>query len=236
MVHTTQGTVSTGFTQPALLRWLAQFTPPSDAHARDPGRATADRLSQWLRWTDAISLAGALNANPPAARPNARSNTPAGTSTEEQECAGLRAALAKTIAEDRAAPADDFPTYRRRYHARQQTMETAIGAQRERLRASLAARSPAMAQLAAVDAVMEQTLSEREHSLLASVPTALDKHFARLRRAGQATNESDKDKGNAAQPAPWLDAFHKDFLAVCLAELDFRMQPLEGLLDALRTR
>ncbi|HEX7936672.1 MAG TPA: DUF3348 family protein, partial [Paraburkholderia sp.] len=43
----------------------------------------------------------------------------------------------------------------------------------------------------------------------------------------------------AAQPsAPgaWLDVFRKDMQSVLLAELDVRLQPVEGLLAALRTR
>ncbi|MFJ3459931.1 DUF3348 domain-containing protein [Achromobacter spanius] len=46
---------------------------------------------------------------------------------------------------------------------------------------------------------------------------------------------------NAAAPAPaitagaWLDTFRADMRAVLLAELDVRLQPVEGLLAALRT-
>ncbi|WP_128596424.1 DUF3348 family protein, partial [Paraburkholderia kirstenboschensis] len=46
----------------------------------------------------------------------------------------------------------------------------------------------------------------------------------------------------APTPAPagahgaWLDVFRKDMQSVLLAELDVRLQPVEGLLAALRTR
>jgi hypothetical protein len=40
----------------------------------------------------------------------------------------------------------------------------------------------------------------------------------------------------AVTPGTWLDAFRKDMQSVLLAELDVRLQPVEGLLAALRTR
>jgi hypothetical protein len=107
----------------------------------------------------------------------------------------------------------------------------------------LAAKTPAMARLAVVDAVMERALSERERSLLAAVPGLLAGHFERLREAEQqalAGAEASADAATAAPAAPirpgaWLDAFRKDMQSVLLAELDVRLQPVEGLLAALRT-
>jgi hypothetical protein len=71
---------------------------------------------------------------------------------------------------------------------------------------------------------MEQVLGAHEHRLLATVPALLEKHFERLRRAD----------GEGVQPAAWLDLFCKSMQGVLLAELDIRLQPVEGLLDALR--
>ncbi len=103
----------------------------------------------------------------------------------------------------------------------------------EALGARLAARSPAMARLASVDVVMEQVLAPRERSFLAAVPGLLEKHFERLRPADSAAPDPAEAPG---PPGPWLDAFHNDIRNVLLAELDFRFQPVEGLLDALRMR
>jgi hypothetical protein len=178
----------------------------------------ADRLSQWFGWTDAISLSAALDGSA-AAPGRARGRDGA----EQREVDGVRAALAKAIAE-RGAFASDFASHRRRYLARQQAMETAIGPLRGRLRARLASASPEMARLAAVDVVMEQVLGAQEHRLLATVPGLLEKHFARLRQADES------DGGSGA----WVDVFCRDMQGLLLAELDIRLQPIEGLLDALR--
>jgi len=225
MAQVSQRTVFNGS---ALVRLLSRLT---EVDVREPRQATADRLSQWFGWTDAISLSAALDGAVAAAAP---SRARASASAEERECVRARAALAKAVAEDGVvAAAVDFTPFRRRHLTLQQAMEAGIGPLRGRLRALLAARSPAMARLAAVDVVMEQVLAAREHSLLAAVPALLEKHFTRLR---QASPETVGEPGSEAEAGEWLHVFRKDMKNVLLAELDFRFQPIEGLLEALRMR
>ena len=237
----------TGFTGSALVRLLARLT---DIAVPESKQSFSDRLSQWLRWTDAISLSAVLNAGPtandPAVRARARPALGAKKAeAEEAEFTRVRTALIKTIAEESASmrggaaeASAAFTAYRRRYVARQQAMEAGIGPLRARLRASLAARSPAMARLAELDAVMEQALEAHESRVLSTVPTLLEKHFKRLRQAelsllGDAPPAGEID--GAAPTATWLALFGKDMQSVLLAELDIRLQPVEGLLEALRT-
>ncbi|MDQ0569588.1 hypothetical protein QFZ42_001422 [Variovorax paradoxus] len=224
MAHVSQRTVFNGS---ALVRLLSRL---AETDVREPRQATADRLSQWFGWTDAISLSAALDGVPAAATSSSRLRPAA--NAEERECARARTALANAIAEDgTAAAATDFAPFRRRYLALQQAMEAGIGPLRGRLRAALAAKSPAMARLAAVDVVMEQVLAAREHSLLAGVPALLEKHFTRLSEDGLPTAA---EPASEAQAGEWLHVFRKDMKNVLLAELDFRFQPVEGLLEAFR--
>jgi hypothetical protein len=226
----------------------------ADADVPESRQSLSDRLSQWLGWTDAIALSSALNGNPPAVAAGAR----AFGSAEEAECIRVRSALTKAVVGDSVfaaarrrvhAPAQsvavdapvDYAAFRQRYLALQQSMETAIANLRGRLRGMLAARTPAMARLAVVDAVMERALSERERNLLGSVPGLLAGHFERLREAEQRTlaaAETAEASEDAAPvtPGAWLDVFRKDMQSVLLAELDVRLQPVEGLLAALRPR
>ena len=244
MAHAPQRTgFRTDFRGSALVRLLSRLT---DGDIRESEQASADRLSQWFGWTDAISLSAALNGTPASLSPAPRGSVRA----DESECARVRAALAQAIAEDSSfapakarpaaatagaeAPPPDFAPMRQRYLARQHAMETAIGPLRGRLRARLAAGSHDMARLAAVDVVMEQVLGARERSLLASVPTALEKRFARLRKARQ-DEETGAEDNAASGHADWLAVFRKDIQDVLQAELDFRFQPVDGLLEALRT-
>ncbi|MFC0400146.1 DUF3348 domain-containing protein [Paraburkholderia rhizosphaerae] len=259
----------------ALVRVLARI-----AHTGVPAPDVSlpDRLSQWLGWTDAIALSSALDAAAPA--PYSAGQTASGEATvatlEAAVCARTRATLTAEIDASRrdrassrgrnsAAPLRvearveendatiDFALLRQRYQAQQQSMETAIGELRARLRATLATRSERHARLALVDATMERALDGRERTVLAAVPALLEAHFKRLRdaalpkaaaaqaeaEAGPQTRDSATahrdDQPVTAPPAgAWLDAFRADMHAVLLAELDLRFQPVEGLLAALR--
>ncbi|RZF30552.1 DUF3348 domain-containing protein [Paraburkholderia sp. UYCP14C] len=182
---------------PALVRLLARLGEADVAEAR---QSLADRLSQWLGWTDAIALSSALDGKPPAVAGGARAFGRA----EEEECMRVRRSLVSAIASDsvlagsrRRGPSPssvriaaprvavdtqaDYAVFRQRYLALQQSMETAIGTLRGRLRALLATQAPALARLAVVDAVMERALGERERTLLGAVPGLLGGHYERLR-------------------------------------------------------
>ncbi|HET9645376.1 MAG TPA: DUF3348 domain-containing protein [Burkholderiaceae bacterium] len=248
MVQESPGTRFTGST---LIRLLTQLTGPLIGESK---QAFSERLSQWVTWTDAIELSATLQGRPtrtPAAPAPAKPFEQGDEARElERELDALRNAFAKSIAEDcaprlgkqganapvpaKAAPFVDMPLdfapYRRRCLSRQQAMEAGISALRSRLRTALSQRSPHMARLAALDEVMDNTLGPREHALLAAVPKFLEKHFERLRK----TRDELPAEDTPSPDEPWLDLFCKDMHAALLAELDVRLQPLEGLLEALR--
>lgn len=225
-----QGLRSTGSIGPSLAGLLAQLAvidKPGDSAAGKP--SFVDGLGQWLGWADAIALSTALHAPldklpteqeaGAGVRPR-RSNSSATTVRREFE--RVRAELVRAI-EDTPTDAD-FAPHRRRYRALQQSMEAAIGPLRARLREALARQSPAMGRLAALDAVMDEALREREQSVLSAMPSLLQKHFERL-QAGQP----------APAPGPWLDEFRRDMQRMLIAELDLRLQPALGLLEALHS-
>lgn len=202
---------------PAFIRLLAGFADgPLPANSPD----ISDRLSQWVDWNRAVALSRALDGRLPAVPADA----PRFDAAEQAECVRIRSVLAESIVaapDPRRAPAadaDDYTAHRQRCVSLQRSMQAATGRLRGRLRDMLCQASPELARLAEVDAVMEQTLSPREQSLLATVPALLGQHFERLRAAAL------------------LARFHQDMQDVLLAELDVRFQPIEGLLAALRPR
>lgn len=209
---------------PAFIRLLARLT---DVEVPPSPHSLPERLSQWLDWNRAVALSRALDASP--ASPVAATSDP---QAEAAEAARLRGALTRAIVdmpelsatcadiEDPRPAPPDYALFHKRYLARQQAMLAATGMLRGRLREQLATRSPALARLAEIDAVMELTLGPREHTLLAAVPTLLGEHFQRLRQAAPA--------GNA-----WLDLFGHDMQQLLLAELDVRFHPIDALLAAL---
>ncbi|WP_027794677.1 DUF3348 domain-containing protein [Paraburkholderia acidipaludis] len=238
-----QAPLQAALSGPTLVRLLARL---AEADVSEPQASLADRLSQWLGWTDAIALSTALSASPNAPPDPSRAGVAQALDREDAALVvTARSALTKMITracapanarrgarETAEAPAPaDFAEFRQDYLSIQQAMETEIGQLRKRLRALLAARTPALARLAAVDAIMERSLGAREQRLLASVPALLATHFERLRRAAQQA----PDEAPAASGA-WLAAFRKEMQSVLLAELDIRFQPVQGLLAALRAR
>ena len=247
----------TALSGPTLIRLLARLTDADVAESRKP---LSERLIEWFGWTDAIALSTALSGNGQTrSGARAQASAPVGSpgQAEADECARVRTSLGEAIAADSAfaqarrrtgmhappavcdASADmDYAFFRQRYQSMQQSMETAIGALRGRLRAALATRSPEANRLAVLDAVMERVLSVREHNLLATVPGLLAGHFVRLRESEQQLIEAARAAGPVATvtPGAWLSAFRDDMRCVLLAELDVRLQPVEGLLAALRTR
>ena len=242
----------TSFSGPALIRLLARL---NNADVSQPAQPLPERLSQWLGWSEAIALSKVLGGNVPVAASGLSEPDGAGRDYNHVRTT-LREAISKVNApapaRHRAKPAPsanrprtdavpdiDFSDYRRRYIALQQTMETRSTELRTRLRSILAHRSAEMAGLAAVDAVMERALSEREFSLLARIPALLEMHFKRLKQAAQRPLEDPSETDSAqvqktgGQTQAWLDVFHEDMQSVLFAELDVRLQPAQALLAAL---
>jgi hypothetical protein len=226
----------TPLTGSAFVRALAAL---NDVHAPASPDAFAQRLSQWLAWTDAFSLSAALSDAP--ARPDVEASVGrAAASADERELKTIAAAPAGGAEPRRlgrppagaVAPIEvpvDFFTYRQRYTKCQLAMETQIVPLRRRLRSTLADRSSALARLAELDTVMEQVVGAQERALLATVAGRLESRFDSLRGA-----QADAASAAPTPPGPWLDRFRQEMRSLLLAELDLRLQPVEGLLEAGR--
>ena len=147
-----------------------------------------------------------------------------------------RSGLAAGVAADNGG---DFSAYRRCYQAHQRVMQARTAPLRAQVREALALQSPALRKLAALDGVLDAALGSRERSLLSTVPALLERRFQHLQRAhlgAQARTEKPDAPEVAPEPPPdaWLAAFGTALQGVLLAEMDIRLQPVEGLLEALR--
>jgi hypothetical protein len=241
-----------------LVRLLAELSTGGSGDSGGPAgppKSFAERLGQWLNLTDAIALSGALNAGPVAAGASARADE--AEPDELAEFARVRAALSDSIMADGLAapakariklpapematdPVTGYTPYHRYYLAHQRDLEAAVAALRAKVRQALARRSahsPELGRLAALDAVLEKALGDRERSLLATVPELLARRFEQLRAAhrqarDEAASAPRDDPQSWMQPGGWLAAFCQDLRTVLLAELDIRLQPVAGLVDA----
>ncbi|MDO9403986.1 MAG: DUF3348 family protein [Polaromonas sp.] len=219
------------------------------------GHDTAESLSRWVGVFEAGTLHAALQ-QVAAASTVAPVRARAGTALPlRDQLAQVRALLARAITSpDTAAgatgrgrqrldppvadpdAATDFAPWRQRYQDVQRNMDLMIPPLRDHVRQTLAAATPGLRQLAALDAVWEQLLAGREQKLMASIPSRLKRRFDRLRKLhGQDRDTGAEDTditSDMTQTDKWLDKFGQDLQQVLLAELDARLEPVTGLIEA----
>lgn len=216
---------------------MRQLTGCLPAGAAAPGDAArqdiAERLGRWLNVADAIALSSAL---PSIAAVGARAaQQPARRSASapalQAELERVRAVLTRSITTrdarhtpDPDAPDTEFARCLQRYQDQQRRMEMSVDALRDHVRQALAKGTPRLAQLAALDAVLAQLLGGREQRLLNQLPAFLKARFNQLRPPAATDTPSDPR---------WLLGFHAELDQTLLAELDHRLQPVVGMIEAL---
>src|SRR5437867_11459579 len=88
-----RGSRGTRLTSSTLIRLLAQL---AEVDAPESKQALAEGLSQWLSWTDAISLSAALDGRP-VGTPRIPSARPPAAGTAESDFIRLRTTLMDSI-------------------------------------------------------------------------------------------------------------------------------------------
>lgn len=246
------GLPRTSFNTSRLVRLLTEL---AGAEVGESKQSFAERLGSWLDLGDAISLSAVLKPATPGGTAVPPGDPAAGSSSLQQELARLQATLVDSITSDEGprngkarlklptpAPgasidaAADFSPYHRYYLAQQRDMEAGIGPLRAKVRAALPGLSPALGQLAALDAVLEEALAARERNLFATVPLLLGKRFDHLCRTHQAARVDSPvpdDPQRWSEPGGWLAVFCRDMRNLLLAELELRLQPVAGLIEAI---
>lgn len=240
-------------TSSRLVLLLQQWT-----HA-DPGQMrpdVAEHLGQWLGAVDAVRLNGALHSIE-SFPVKVQQPVPGGLGRAlDDACQGLQVELDGLIvarapaaraprgrggstpveAPDPEAEAD-VAAHGQRYQGLQKQMEARLGTVRAQMRQWLAQGSPALRQLAALDAVMEQMLAAREQKLWALLPGCLEGrmgHWRRLHAQQLEASGQDDVPQQWRQPGGWLVPFEQDVRALWQAEVQVRLQPIMGLRDAAR--
>lgn len=247
----TRALARTNFHSSALLRHLVDL---GVAGAGDAGDAFAEKLGAWIHFADAISLS-AVHTEPPAAS-SARRADQDHAEALRQQLERTRSQLSDSIQAGcfpgrhkikshivvpepiLELPLDlgaAYAPYRRFHAAYQRDMELNIRPLRVNARDALARTNPRLRKLAELDACFEKILIERESKLLARIPGLLGKRFGELFHAHQ---QQLADAGLVDEPAHWvrpdgwLTRFVNEMQAVLLSELELRLQPAIGLIDA----
>ena len=129
------------------------------------------------------------------------------------------------LARDAAEPApeglplgDLLAPFRLHHSQQQRSMAARIASLRERLRPRLAEASGPLARLSQLDALLERSVAAQERERLAGLAALL------TARA---------EAHQAADPRRWRHRFWADLRRLLRAELDLRLQPVLGLIEAL---
>jgi hypothetical protein len=218
------------FASSRLVSLLGAWTP---VEGDGSGMDFAERLSLWLNAFDAIGLQAAHRSIEAirTAAPGVRGARPVRAEDLQEDIRRVRTVLSAAIARDPieitgADPADPgYGPYRQRHLELQRQMEQMIAPLRDHVRQALSRVSPALRRLAALDAVLEQVLAAREQQLLPTTAALLERRHDQLRR-------QQADESSTTGP-DWRDAFERDWRQALLAELDLRLEPVTGLVDAL---
>ena len=238
----------------SFVRVLADLV---ELDAEESRAAFAEKLAQWIHIADAITLRAAHNATAPTPADTSGVKPSEAASHVRAAFTHARAALEKTLqagADSNSKPgatrtslprpkrgtpaelAGSYEPYKRYYVAHQREMELKIKPLRAKVRSAVAELSPTLQQLTALDAAFEGILQEREAMLLAKVPTLLERRFKQLRKTHQDARAQTGLEDNPdlwMQADGWLTRFGQEMQSVLLAELDLRLQPTVGLMEAL---
>ena len=249
------------FSSSGLVRLLGDLDPtPHTAPAKNAigptGQDFAEQLSRWVGVFEAGTLHAVHQAVGTATGdvPDAHRARPgqavalkehlhqvrtilsrAATSRDLPDTGLRRGRQVLTTTETAPAPEVDFAPYRQRYTDQQRNMDLMIGPLRDNARQTLSATSPALRQLAALDAAWEQLLAGREQKLMATVPLRLKRRFDQLRKTHTPIGDdaaSPDTTQDPSTPGPWLDTFSAELQQILLAELEMRLQPVTGLIEA----
>lgn len=213
----------------------------------------AERLGEWLGVFDAITLHAAHQAiHAPDDKKPSNALLTRGP-TLEDEFHRVRTTLVKAIMASGAPPGGKrvgsyapqpeaatetdpgYAPYHQRYLAQQRQMALRIDALRAYVRQAITKVSPQLGQLASLDTVMEQMLGGREQKLLSTVTVLLERRFEHLRKTDErelAAAQQQDAPALSPQAGGWQDVFGQEMQAVLLAELEVRLQPVAGLIEA----
>jgi len=149
---------------------------------------------------------------------------------------GTRNGLPVPEAGPSAVEPPDFEPYQRFYQGRQRQLAAAVPPLRLRARGALTDYSPALARLAQIDAVFEATLAGYGRRGFGALPGVLEKRFHALwpdRQHSLLAEAPGDTPQDWMKEGAWLHCFCQEMKQMLLAELDTRLEPVRGLLDAL---
>jgi len=236
-----------------LIRILAQLQVSNLAFSHE---RFAERLGGVIDFGDSVRLSGLLDkiGSMPDETGAASDQDP------RADLLHVRMSLARSVAEGfvpdvgmsrlklptlkSGVPLEDltrFEPYHRFYAAHQREFEVKIQSLQLRVRDGVSGVSAEAARLAALDEAVRDTLSMHTRKYLAVIPQLLGKRFdflqqqhqSRQEASGESIEQPEQGVPDAwTRPDGWLGRFFRELQGVLLAELELRLLPVLGLLEA----
>lgn len=204
-----------------LTRQLAELALLEHAGSTD---GFAEKLSVWVDFRQAITLHGIHSTASPVQTNRKRADP---GQSMQAELTRRRAVLTAAIQQPLPAPdlslqpAKAYEPLRRHHLRLQRDMGLQIQQLRSHIRKLLSGVSPSLQKLIELDAAFEHMLSEREGQLFSTATALLETHFK------QQWKLHAQDP-----PANWLPAFGHDLQTALSNELEVRLHPTAGLIEA----
>lgn len=218
---------SAGVSPPRLLQLLAQSgTPLADG----PLPCCGERLGRLFGLSDTLVLDSAIAF---------RTRHPGmnqGPTFERiiQELATTRTALVRKISTygDDIEPTNnvDFELYLNSWLTLQRRVVAASRQLRDKARKAMKDHNQNLARLAELDSTFDHAMAGYTSQCFSHISKVLEQRFQALSPAEQTTSDHSLETGIA--PDDWLHRYCEEAQNLLLAELDVRLEPVLGLLEA----
>jgi hypothetical protein len=129
--------------------------------------------------------------------------------------------------------ASGYEPYGRFYASHQREMDSKIQQLRKQVREAAQGASAELAQLVVLDEALGDTLTVHSRKFFAAIPALLARRYAHL--LNEYTQACDNPQGNSGSWPELLELFCQNMQSLLLAELEARLLPTQGLIEALHS-
>lgn len=130
---------------------------------------------------------------------------------------------------------EGYKPYQRFYALHQSEMEHQVGRFLALVREQVGESNSKLTRVVTLDSALFETLQSYCRKQLAQVSVLLESRFHALKKNRILTAKDDEQTSSTEDwllPSGWLSVFYREMQNLLLAELDLRLQPLLGLIEA----
>lgn len=127
---------------------------------------------------------------------------------------------------------NNFDLYVQFYSARQRQIELKVQHLLSYVRDAAAGHSQRLAQLVMLESSFGEAIVGYDRQCLAAVPRLLEAYFEQLRKEHQDMLTEQSGESTSEEAPSWINQFSDDMRELLFAELELRLMPVMGLIEA----